>query len=795
MTGQPGSVISGRVAYVFGLEGPAVTVDTACSSSLVALHLAAQALRGGECDLAVAGGVTVMADPGVFVAFSRQRGLSPDGRCRSFADAADGTGFAEGAGLVLLERLSDARRNGHRVLAVLRGSAVNQDGPSNGLTAPNGPSQQRVIRAALAAAGLPAAAVDVVEAHGTGTVLGDPIEAQALLATYGADREAESPLWLGSIKSNIGHAQAAAGVAGVIKMVMAMRHGVLPRPCMWTRQPGTWIGRPGRWVADTDNRGAETGRPRRAAVSSFGISGTNAHLILEQAPELEPETADGPEPVVELETGAESVDRPEPVVPWVVSAKTVEALDAQLARLAVFTETSDESVVDVGWSLLTGRSLFEHRAVMLGGSFDEADLVRGVAGPVGRTVFVFPGQGSQWLGMGHELSERFPVFAEAMDAVLEELAAAGVSGVREVMWGSDADRLNRTLYAQTSLFAFEVALFRLLESWQVRPDCVVGHSIGELAAAHVAGVLSLGDAARLVAARARLMQALPAGGAMVAIAVSEAEIVAELVEGVGIAAVNGPSAVVISGEVHAVESVAATFAARGCKTTRLSVSHAFHSVLMEPMLQQFTEAIEDIEVSTPEFLVMSNLTGEYAGEGYGSPQYWAQHVREPVRFADAVSRLSEDGATHFVEVGPGSALTAMVGGSTDSTSVALVRPNQPEESSLLSGLARMFVTGYDIDWAQWFESHSPHGVELPTYPFQRQRYWINPVPGGGDLSGLGLAGTRHPLLGAVVMLSDTADVVLTGRLSLNVDSWLADHAVLGQVLFPARLPGTCRPRG
>ncbi|HTQ19971.1 type I polyketide synthase, partial [Mycobacterium sp.] len=696
LTGSTLSVASGRVSYVLGLEGPAVSVDTACSSSLVALHLAAQSLRSGECDLALVGGVTVMATPAAFVEFSRQRALAPDGHCKVYAGAADGTAWSEGAGVLAVERLADARRLGHPVLALVRGSAVNQDGASNGLTAPNGPSQQRVIRAALASAGLTAADVDVVEGHGTGTVLGDPIEAQALLATYGQGRPADRPLWLGSIKSNIGHTSAAAGVAGVIKMVQAIQHGVLPRT-LHVDMPTPHVD----WAAGavsllTDSRSWPVGDgPRRAGISSFGISGTNAHVIVEQAPA----------PEIPESTGAQQDD--DAVTAWVLSARSEKALTNQARRLlAHLAADTSLSPADVGWSLVTTRSVFEHRAVVVGADREQlktelawlaagepdASVVVGRARSVGKTAFVFSGQGSQRLGMGQQLYGRFPVFAKAFDEVVAALDAHLRLPLRQVMWGSDAELLQSTEFAQPALFAVEVALTALLEHWGVVPSVVTGHSVGEITAAHVAGVLSLSDAAKVVAGRGRLMAALPPGGAMVAIAASEAEVAPLLTEGVSLAAVNGPDAVVISGAEGAVTALADRLAQQGRRVHRLAVSHAFHSVLMEPMLEEFTRLLDGVSAAPPRIGLVSNLTGELAGPGYGSPQYWVEHVRQPVRFADGVQVAESSGAELFVEVGPGGGLTAAVEQSLTAepaVCVATLPKGRPENESVLATLGAL----------------------------------------------------------------------------------------------------------
>ena len=793
------SVLSGRVAYTFGLEGPALTVDTACSSSLVAIHLAAQALRAGECSLAIAGGVTAMATPDSYAEFCRQRALSPDGRCRAFSASASGAAWSEGVGVLLLERLSDAQRNNRRILAVLRGTAINQDGRSNGMTAPNGPAQERVINLALADAGLDTRDIDVVEAHGTGTKLGDPIEAQALMATYGQNRLKDQPLWLGSVKSNLGHTQAAAGMAGVIKMVMAMRHGVLP-PTLHAEEPTPhvdWSGDTVRLLTEAQNW-PRHGRPRRSGVSSFGISGTNAHVILEESPQELGAPVEAP--AGERHTGP---------LAWLISARSPKSLHAQAQRLLDFvTAANGPEAVDVALSLAASRALFKHRAVVLGEDRDSlvdnlrqyladaptADVVHGTAREMPKLAFLFTGQGGQRSGMGRELYAQYPVFAEALDQVCAELDQHLDRPLRQIMWAlpdtADAALLNETRYTQPALFAFEVAAFRLLEFLGVKADCVAGHSVGEFAAAHVAGVWSLTDAARLIAVRGRLMHALEAPGAMVAIEASADEVL-PTISGqeylVRIAAVNGPTSVVVSGDERTCLAVAEQWRELGRRTRRLQVSHAFHSPLMEPMIDEFAAELKNTDMHPPRIPAATNLGSDAEDLSWAEPEYWIEQIRNAVLFHDTIAHIESRGISAYLEVGPQAVLSGMVHecvASSDASVIALYRKQRSEPAALLSCLAQACAAGVTVNWAALFSAGTGIGPDLPVYAFDRQRFWLEPPSHGPDVAALGLTGVEHLMLGAAARIGDTGAVVLTGRLALGEFPWLADHLISGAVVVP-----------
>ncbi|WP_440900922.1 type I polyketide synthase, partial [Actinosynnema sp.] len=863
VTGVSGSVVSGRVAYAFGLQGPAMTVDTACSSSLVGVHLAVRALRGGECSLALAGGVTVLSTPDLFVDFSRQRGLAADGRCKAFGAGADGTGFGEGVGLVLLERLSDARRNGRRVLGLVRGSAVNSDGASNGLTAPSGPAQERVIGRALADAGLSAADVDLVEAHGTGTRLGDPIEARALVATYGRDRGGE-PVWLGSVKSNIGHTQAAAGGAGLITAVQAVRQGGRPAT-LHAAEPTPEVEWDGVAVLAEQRDWPEVGRPRRAAVSSFGVSGTNAHVVLEQAPEeLSPEgripdrrtsegrvpegrvpegrapegrTSGGRAPEGQTSEGQTSEgqtsegqtsegrafggrvpedqtsegqaamgrapegqaplgqvsesrapdhrvpagpDRDVPGhLPLVLSAHDPAALRATAARLLPVAERVP--LPDLALSLVTGRAALPCRVVLPARDRGQVlaalrDLASGATAPAerdgGGVAFLLSGQGSQRAGTGRLLERRFPVFRDALREVcaLLDRRVVGGPGVRAAL--DDPGLLADTRYAQAGLFAVQVALVRLLDALGVRPDLLAGHSVGEIAVAHAAGVLSLEDASTLVAARGALMRELPPG-VMVAVRAGEDAARAALVDGVELAAVNGPRATVLTGDEAAVTEVAARLG----RATRLRVAHAFHSAAVDAVLPAFADVLARLDFRPPRVPVATTAPG-----ALDAPEYWLGQAREPGRFAAAVTDLHRRGATAFVEVGPGGGLAAAAQECLDGHDVLcapLLHRDRDEDHSLITALGALHARGARVDFAPLLADAGGRTTDLPTYPFQRRRFWLDPAPPTTDAAPL-----EHPLLTGELEIPGSDTAAFTGRAATGAHPWLADHRLLDAVVVP-----------
>ncbi|GAA2477703.1 hypothetical protein GCM10010276_12490 [Streptomyces longisporus] len=794
-TGFATSVMSGRVSYTLGLEGPALTVDTACSSSLVALHLAVQALRGGECTMALAGGSTVIATPDGLIGFSRQRGLAEDGRCKAFSAQADGMGFAEGVGMLVVERLSDARRNGHPVLAVVRGSAVNQDGASNGLTAPNGPSQQRVIRAALADARLTPADVDVVEAHGTGTTLGDPIEAQALLATYGQERPEGRPLWLGSVKSNIGHTQAAAGVAGVMKMVLALQHERLPRTLHvdepsphvdWSAGEVSLLTEPVEWPAGE--------RVRRGGVSSFGISGTNAHIIIEEAPADVPVESSGEvEPVV---SGAHA---------WLVSSRSAAGLAAQAYRLREWVTVRPElEPADVAWSLAASRSVFEHRAVVLGGEglgclaegVASGDVVSGVARPGVRPVFVFPGQGSQWLGMGRELVEVSPVFAARLAECAAALAPHVEWSLMDVLAGVEgAPALEAADVVQPVLWAVMVSLAAVWEAAGVVPEAVVGHSQGEIAAATVAGMLSLEDAALVVGLRSRSLKVLAGAGGMLSVAASAETVEGRLDDRVALAAVNGPAAVVVSGEPQALEELKAEFEAEGVRARLVAVDYASHGPQVDRLEREIREVLSWISPRRGRVPMVSAMSGETLTGEELDAGYWYDSLRNTVHFDRAVRTLAGQGHQVFIEVSPHPVLFGAITDTLEEAAGAAgpgavpgavcgtLRRDDDSAARIVTSLAEAWVQGASVDWTKVLPA--AERIELPTYAFQHESFWPKAaVSSSGDASSLGLGSLAHPLLSAVVELADGAGVVCTGRLSVRSHPWLADHRVGGVILLP-----------
>lgn len=771
-TGGSSSIIANRISYFLDIQGPSIVIDTACSSSLVAVHLACRSLSTWDCDIALVGGTNVLISPEPWGGFREAGILSQTGCCHAFDKSADGMVRGEGCGVIVLQRLSDARLEGRRILAILTGSAVNQDGKSNGIMAPNPSAQIGVLENACKSARVDPLEIGYVEAHGTGTSLGDRIEAHALGMVFGRKRPGSGPLMIGSIKPNIGHLEGAAGIAGLIKAVLMVERGSLlpsggftePNPAI----PFTELGL--RVVDELQEWPVVAGRPRRAGVSSFGFGGTNAHVIVEEAGSVGADTVSGRADVGGSGGG---------VVAWVISGKTASALAAQAGRLGRYVRARPAlDVVDVGYSLVSTRSVFDHRAVVVGQTRDEllaglagvvagrpeAGVVCGVGKPAGKTAFVFAGQGSQWLGMGSELYAAYPVFAEALDAVVDELDRHLRYPLRDVIWGHDQDLLNTTEFAQPALFAVEVALYRLLMSWGVRPGLVLGHSVGELAAAHVAGALCLPDAAMLVAARGRLMQALPAGGAMFAVQAREDEVAPMLGHDVSIAAVNGPASVVISGAHDAVSAIADRLRGQGRRVHRLAVSHAFHSALMEPMIAEFTAVAAELSVGLPTIPVISNVTGQLVADDFASADYWARHIRAVVRFGDSVRSAHCAGASRFIEVGPGGGLTSLIEASladAQIVSVPTLRKDRPEPVSVMTAAAQGFVSRMGLDWASVFSGYRPKRVELPTYAFQHQKFWLAPAPSVSDPTAAGQIGASDG--GAELLASSGFAARLAGR--------------------------------
>lgn len=771
-TGGSSSIIANRISYFLDIQGPSIVIDTACSSSLVAVHLACRSLSTWDCDIALVGATNVLISPEPWGGFREAGILSQTGCCHAFDKSADGMVRGEGCGVIVLQRLSDARLEGRRILAILTGSAVNQDGKSNGIMAPNPSAQIGVLENACKSARVDPLEIGYVEAHGTGTSLGDRIEAHALGMVFGRKRPGSGPLMIGSIKPNIGHLEGAAGIAGLIKAVLMVERGSLlpsggftePNPAI----PFTELGL--RVVDELQEWPVVAGRPRRAGVSSFGFGGTNAHVIVEEAGSVGADTVSGRADVGGSGGG---------VVAWVISGKTASALAAQAGRLGRYVRARPAlDVVDVGYSLVSTRSVFDHRAVVVGQTRDEllaglagvvagrpeAGVVCGVGKPAGKTAFVFAGQGSQWLGMGSELYAAYPVFAEALDAVVDELDRHLRYPLRDVIWGHDQDLLNTTEFAQPALFAVEVALYRLVMSWGVRPGLVLGHSVGELAAAHVAGALCLPDAAMLVAARGRLMQALPAGGAMFAVQAREDEVAPMLGHDVSIAAVNGPASVVISGAHDAVSAIADRLRGQGRRVHRLAVSHAFHSALMEPMIAEFTAVAAELSVGLPTIPVISNVTGQLVADDFASADYWARHIRAVVRFGDSVRSAHCAGASRFIEVGPGGGLTSLIEASladAQIVSVPTLRKDRPEPVSVMTAAAQGFVSGMGLDWASVFSGYRPKRVELPTYAFQHQKFWLAPAPSVSDPTAAGQIGASDG--GAELLASSGFAARLAGR--------------------------------
>lgn len=801
-TGAAGSTMSGRVSYSFGLEGPSMTVDTACSSSLVATHLACNALREGECELALASGVTLMLSPDLHIEFSRLRGMSPDGRCKSFSSTTDGTGWSEGSAVAILKRLSDAERDGDPIHAIIRGTAVNHAGHSASLTTPSGPAQQRVIRQALANSDLEPGDIDYLEAHGTGTKLGDPIEATSLASVFGGQRQGDDPLWVGSVKSNLGHTQAAAGLAGAFKAILGMQNNRIPKT-LHVEEPTPSIDWEGEKMALVleEQPWLPKDAPRRAGVSSFGIGGTNSHVVLEEyKAKVDGQATPNPAPMPEA-------------LPFVLSGFSEGALQAQAEALHLHLGMNiQDKFGDIAASLAQTRTHFRKRMVLM--AKNKSDLLDGLAAfartgetPGGavrssdnssedpQVAMLFTGQGSQLAQMGKELYDTYPVFQDALDEItgkFDQLEKPLLKVMFAKKGSKDAKLLDRTDFTQPALFALEVALFRLWRSWGVIPDFVLGHSIGEISAAHVAGVFDLDDACRLVAARGRLMEALPAGGGMASIQATEDEVLAAICElslsdTLNLAGLNAPEQTVVSGAEKSVDKIVAHFAQQDRKATKLVVSHAFHSYLLDDMLDDYRAVAGSIRLNAPDLALISTVTGEMATtEELTDPEYWVQQARKAVRFNDAMQTLRGQGAHLFLELGPQPVLSglgaACFDGDSDLDWMPSLNREQQDSALVLKSLGQLHVLGVAIDWQGYFAPFGTGRVELPTYAFQKDRYWLE--ESSDREVGAGLTDTNHLLLGGSTQIAGTDMHIFSTVVSTDEPIWVPEHKVMDAVLMP-----------
>ena len=793
-SGVAHSIASGRISYLLGLQGPSISIDTACSSSLVAIHQACLSLRSRETSLALAGGVNLILTPDASIALSKNKMMAADGHCKTFDASADGYVRGEGCGMVVLKRLSDAVADGDNILAVIRGTAVNQDGASSGLTAPNGPSQEAVIRDALANAGIKPQDVTYVETHGTGTSLGDPIEVQALAATLGQGRDLNHPLLIGSVKTNVGHLETAAGMAGLVKLIMALKYKAIP-PHLHLNQPNPFI----PWAqlpvsVPTVLTPWPEPAPLIGGLSSFGFSGTNVHMVVTAPPETEPRN-------VEMQA-----DRPQHLL--TLTAKSESALQALSARMADYlSQDPNAPLADVAYASNIGRAKFAHRLALWADSAQEAaarleafaskeEMPGLVSGHVLQNkrlkiAFLFTGQGAQYISMGHQLYETQPVFRAVLDECASLLRPHLPLPLLDVIFADEASDqaslINQTVYTQVSLFTIEYALAKLWQSWGIEPFAVMGHSVGEYVAACIAGVFSLEDELKLIAERGRLMQSLPAGGKMSAIFADEARVqdaIQSFNNLVAIAALNGPTNIVISGEGSAVETICKTLETEGVKTRSLHVSHAFHSPLVEPILDEFERAASMIQYHQPQIRLISNLTGQLAmGDTVTNAIYWKNHVRQPVQFASGIDALLQLNVDILLEIGPTPTLLSMtqrIPRADEKLSVPTLRQGRDDWSQILEGLGKLFVGGVPVNWKGFDQPYTRSRIPLPTYPFQRQRYWISAKRAHAVLRNDQYV---HPLLGR--RLSSPLKIIqFESHLEHESWSFIRDHQVRGTSILP-----------